>query len=554
MVSKIAVIALVGILAVPILLGYALNLEQVTEIDYKNTDDTVNVTPLLQSGTSYTYAMADIYKLNTEFHSQGQKILPLYERVSGSKSSFPLYKASYTNQSWQGAYQAVNFKYFYEQFDYDPATNHHHAIAQKVVNGVSQDLFAMPYIRSFYYENTTGYYQYQLYQNGGYNTVEGTAQIDRIMLWTYSGTTDVYVENYDPALYVDFSDGFRFKSGLSNIPSVPYTKSIVNLPDYSKSALLTIDLSSVTDSSYRFDIGGNLLTKTTTDGVVKWTVSDNNSSTDYEPFELYYEQGSSNNTYQIRYTVDVDAVVSVGSGMYSYPALIDFKYVGAWPKIIGEANYFHSYTVEQSYLQVGRPNFNALGLGGYAALSPKIRIDAAEFRAFENPIIDNKTYDPASFKSNPSTTINNPVIYGPSFEFGGNTYTVKNGNITMGSHQVPVKGLVLSSVPNPEGGYDNKIGNTVISNTAVPSAITFNGKWSASITTTTQEEYDVTKTEWKAGSFAWDGIDQNFLMVGLLASLGAFVALGIYARRSRASIWPLMLVCGGAALLFFVML
>jgi len=60
--------------------------------------------------------------------------------------------------------------------------------------------------------------------------------------------------------------------------------------------------------------------------------------------------------------------------------------------------------------------------------------------------------------------------------------------------------------------------------------------------------------KWIAGEFAWDGIDDNFLMVGLLTSLGVFIALGIYSRRSKASVWPLMLVAGGAAFLFLIMI
>lgn len=98
------------------------------------------------------------------------------------------------------------------------------------------------------------------------------------------------------------------------------------------------------------------------------------------------------------------------------------------------------------------------------------------------------------------------------------------------------------------------INNVVVSTTPEPSTITFNGKWSLSIITTSQEQYEYTKTEWIAGSFAWDGIDHNFLMVGMLTCLGVFIALGIYGRRSGAKVLPLMLVCGGAALLFFVML
>ena len=190
----------------------------------------------------------------------------------------------------------------------------------------------------------------------------------------------------------------------------------------------------------------------------------------------------------------------------------------------------------------------------YAAYSPTMRVDAAEYRAMEYQIINGRTYSPADFKTNPSTTIDNIQIYGSSLDFGGNTYTVSKGSITLGTHQIPVKGLVLSSVPNSSGGYDNKIGDTVISTTAAPSAITFNGKWSASISTIGQEQYEYTKTEWIAGGFAWNGMDQSFLMVGLITSLGVFIALGIYARRSRASVWPLMLVCGGAAALFFIML
>ena len=68
------------------------------------------------------------------------------------------------------------------------------------------------------------------------------------------------------------------------------------------------------------------------------------------------------------------------------------------------------------------------------------------------------------------------------------------------------------------------------------------------------EEITLTKTQWNAGQFAWDGMDSNFLMVGLLTSLGVFIALGIYSRRSKSSVWPLMLVAGGAAFLFLIMM
>ena len=312
--------------------------------------------------------------------------------------------------------------------------------------------------------------------------------------------------------------------------------------------MFTVDLSSVTDASYELYLG-KTLTKTTTDGVVKWTVS----GSGFDPFDLYYDQTSTNNTYQILFSADPNGW-SVGSGIRAYDMHTEFRYVGAWPSLIGEANYYQLYEVDTVTTQVGDLNLSEFSIRADHELTPIIRVDDAEYRAFEYPIILDATYDPASFKLNPSTTINNPTIYGHSIEFGGNTYVVKNGNITIGTHQVAVKGLVLSSIPDGNGEYNNKIGDTVISTTAAPSAITFNGKWSASISTIGQEQYEYTKTEWIAGGFAWNGMDQSFLMVGLITSLGVFIALGIYARRSRASVWPLMLVCGGAAALFFIML
>ena len=134
------------------------------------------------------------------------------------------------------------------------------------------------------------------------------------------------------------------------------------------------------------------------------------------------------------------------------------------------------------------------------------------------------------------------------------TYTVKNGNITLGAHSISVDGLIFSSVPNEYGTYDNKIGNTIVSTTATPSSIQFMGKWSASVSTASMSANTYTKTEWTPGEFGWDGLDQNFLMVGLLTSLGVFIALGIYIRRTKAALWPLLIVCGGAAMLFFCML
>lgn len=577
MVSKAAVIAIVAILAVPILLGYALNVEQVTETDYKTTGDPMNVTQLLQTGTNYTYASADVYQLNTNFSItpvSNSKVMPMYQGLTTAKTSLPVQEYGYGIDGGQmpgqlppGTVPGRNllsiWNYLYFQSNITAADNTNYVNLSLVENGSA--VAAVTRLHTMYWDATTSTIKYTHFDGGiltsGELTVSNPGQTEYVFSGpgTYTATGYLLRSNVNPSsipshYYVDFAAGFKFISSEDTGGfSTPYYKYSAVLPQHSRSATFTIDLSSITDNDYVFDVLGYRLTKSTDAGIVKWTVT-SSTSDPIDPFDLYYDQSSSSNTYQVKTTIDETSAVSIGSGMIKYTAQVDFRYVGSWPQFIGEANYYQSYSLQKEYIKVGSPELPSLSFGGYSVYSPLIRIDAAEFKAFEYPVVENKTYEPASFKTNPATTINNIQLYGPSFTFGGNTYSVSKGNITMGTHNIPVNGLVLSSVPNPNGGYDNKIGNTVISTTAAPSAITFNGKWSASISTTAQEEYQVTKTEWKAGDFAWDGIDQNFIMAGLLASLGAFIGVGIYARRTKSSVWPLLIVCGGAALLFFVML
>lgn len=555
MVSKVAVIAIVGIVAIPILLGYALNLNEVTETDYKITGDSVNVTPLLQNDVMYTYANADIYQLNTKFYiGSNTKVIPLYNNLTTTKSSYPLAETTYDDHTFAAYDQSLDYDLFYEQFDYDFTTSQLQAQIYGMSGGTEQLLHTVAYIHSIRYDKSDGSYKYEYYSSGSTNTNTGTAQLTRMVLTTISGIADVYLAYSSTSSYVDFSAGFTFRYAPSTgLPGENYHSSTISTPTYTKSALITIDLSSITEDNFAFMVGYCYVEKTTTDGIVKWMVKPRASVTQQviEPAELYYDQTSTNNTYQLKYWTE-DQPIPGAPASQAYTRHLEFRYVGGWPSLIGEANY---YNVTDVQYKVSSPLFSGIPIGGgYAAYSPTMRVDAAEYRAMEYQIINGRTYSPADFKTNPSTTIDNIQIYGSSLDFGGNTYTVSKGNITLGTHQIPVKGLVLSSVPNGNGEYDNKIGDTVISTTAAPSAITFNGKWSASISTISQEQYEYTKTEWIAGGFAWNGMDQSFLMVGLITSLGMFIALGIYARRSRASVWPLMLVCGGAAALFFIML
>ncbi len=559
-VSKIAVMALVGILAIPILLGYGLNLSETTETAYSENKDNVNVTQLLQTGTSYNYSHADASKLNTKFelhqpfssqYSASNPTVPIYDRITLTKSSLFMNQYTHTGQPVIAG-DLSNYHYVY-----------------LVVSGFTQDNYVWVTITtpggndnitrlmalSYNYETHTLDYMYQNEFNG--RSVHESVTANSISLtyhiegnFTGSCQEHWYYKPTDTTTsygWVDFSSGFHFEGSTNNF--------WVGLPDYTKSLLMTINLDSITDSNYTIpmSIAGNSfrLQKTTTDGTINWEFIQDYPS---NRFTLYYEQNRNDNTYQIFFDINTKNPDTGGESMK-----IEFRYVGSWPKLIGESNTYWTKSIIYPYPSPTTYNFNNVTFGDsgyqYTILrTPTIRIDDAYFRAFEYPIINDSTYAPADFRDNPSTTIKDIRLYGQSITFGGNTYPVDiDGNITLGIHKIPVNKLVLNSVPVAVG-YENRISDTVISVTAEPSTITFNGKWSASINTVSQTATTYTKTEWVAGEFAWDGMDTNFLIVGLITCLGVFVALGIYVRKSGKGMIPLLIVCGCCAGLFFCMI
>lgn len=531
MVSKIVVAALVLIVACPILLGYAMNLTEINETGYKPEGESVNVTPLLKTSTYYNYASADPFQMNSETRFASSKALPVYEKVSGTKTSLPLTKWD-LNWSSPGTQALSDLSIFSVHPFYDHIS---YSINFVVYNSSSQPLVSVVNFDTLYYSASEKTIYYTYYNSGSIISSYFVNSDMNFIVFSYTGAFVTTPTNYcfqnkvGNSSYVDISSGFHFVDNnySDNVPNNIW------LPSETRKAILTVDLDSITAPNYTFGVQSTIFVKTTTAGVVSWKATSNFS----DDIDLYYDPYG-DNVYQI-------CLERNESNDH-----VDIRYVGSWPTIIGEANYYQSYGYDYSGGFFQNISIHSLS----TSTSPKMRMDLAEFKAFEQPIIEDKSYEPASFKTNPLTTITDPQIIGESLTFGGISYTISNGNINLNGHNIPVKGLVLSSVPNENGGYDNKIGNTIVSTTANPSTIYFDGRWSVSITTQSQESYTITKTEWTPGQFGWDGLDQNFLMVGLLTSIGVFIALGLYVRRTRSSLWPLLVVCGGAVMLFFIML
>lgn len=567
MVNKVAVIAIVAILAVPILIGFGMNLEPTTKTEYIQDKDPVIVTDLLKNSTDYSFTHADIYKLNSDMSNRYggtvSPITPTFNSITNNKSSYNVQYLSINNLG-NNAYAPFNLMDI--QIRYDVSTINVSVYFTYKDNGQTLTTSTYQHVTHIYFDRNMDNLLV-LTLKPYPDTTPTIVEINNINLiqgyYTITGGTAVfemyrYQADGSTTTYADISKGYYFKTY-----DVEDTFSI-NLPERTSSALMTIDLDSITNNNFNMSMGipgtgGNFsIRKNTSGGVVSWEITKGS-----QHIPLYYDPSRSDNTYQIKFDFRFVKTYTpiAGPDQKQYDLNVEFRYVGGWPTAIGEANYYQKYNLNISLTRnVSDPEeyMNRINLSYpsiYVGRTPTVRMDDAFFAGFEYPVIRDNQYDPTAFKSNPSTVIKNITQYGDSIIFAGETYTVgSDGNITLGTRSVSLNGIVFDSVP-VAGGYDNRINGYVISTTAQPSTINFKGAWVANISTDSQSINTYQTTVWHAGEFAWGGMDQNFLIVGLITSLAVFVGLGIYARKSNSKgVIPLMIVCGCAATLFFIML
>jgi len=148
--------------------------------------------------------------------------------------------------------------------------------------------------------------------------------------------------------------------------------------------------------------------------------------------------------------------------------------------------------------------------------------------------------------------LNSIGAYGDYINFGGALMTVENGSVTINGQTYRLLHAHLSAWADEGGHYSLRINGDEVATTSEPPTIFWGGEWSVTATAYKIEKVHEYVTVWHAGEFGLD--KKGFAVAGLLACAAMFVALGMTGQRSGGKAGVLLLICGGAAIVFLLII
>ncbi len=251
--------------------------------------------------------------------------------------------------------------------------------------------------------------------------------------------------------------------------------------------------------------------------------------------------------------------VSVVLGEYSdiYMTMSGDAYIvsglASWPAMGTAPSTLHTVTLEHDML-LDDFRFVEIAVPGDHYEDVRLRVDSAQIVAGTFPLTEDYTLDMNTLfpARSYSIDIHSIGVYGDSLTLAGVSLPVTNGTVTVNDRTIALRGADISCIDRDgDGIYVTSIGTEEVGTTTGPGSIYLEGEWSLTATAYMLEEVTSTQLRWQPGEFGFD--ETGFVIIGLIACLGAFVGLGMYGRRSGAKVGILMLICGGAAMVLLMM-
>jgi hypothetical protein len=225
--------------------------------------------------------------------------------------------------------------------------------------------------------------------------------------------------------------------------------------------------------------------------------------------------------------------------------------IKGWPSTGADPVTLNSVTVPAT---IG--NFSQITLSG-TTTTVQIRVDSTEMVAGSYP--STKDYTLALSDVYPDTAVslklNSIGVYGDTLIVSAGSdsvsYAVDNGKILIGETSVSLKGAMIAAIPT-DGTWQVSInGYTVASFSSEPS-IAFGGEWSLTVMAYKLETTTQTRMAWQPGEFAFD--EKGFAAAGILVAGALLVILGMTGQRSSTKMGLLMLILGGAAMIYLTII
>ena len=540
MVNKIAVIAIVLIVAAPILIGYGMAFEEVNKSSWDPDGSPTLITDALLNDTSYNYTTLDTYSENSSvyipgYFNTGLGITPKYEstsvyqtilatqgiynevrtRTATANTTYDIYDTSQSAYIWELTSATFNITTTVDvTFTYADATTSTitgvtdlYSAGSTFIGYVGGSSFSVSDVASFSVSSNTTFIANQrvtITGNGGSGLYQGNTPnvaygwtFSEDALWGVPGNATSFA-----ALTIDFSD-------LEG--TYQYTVTPTDGSDPQTVTIVRHNTTSPSDPSYMTVNGEHIYLNMEDDGTI---------SEDMNVYQILFNMTS----FTVNY---IGKMPTIGTQAYAYSSVVVPYDVG----------------VNSEIESISLPD------------GPVYRMDISTIRSNTYPIIHDKVYQFGTFSGYPSSSVvlSKPEIVGDSLTIAGETFTTSGNYLTISGKKVLIDKLEIRSYLE-DGVYHNTIGKYALPDTNIPLTITFNGIWYLGVNETPLKYNTWVSTEWQPGVFAWNGVDSSFALMGLITCVGVFIGLGMYGRRSGAKVGTLMLICGGAALIFLALI
>ena len=525
--GKIAAIAITLIVAVPILMGYALSFEEETYESYESTQ-TDNVTDLINNynepiyskytGSSNNQALWASVRWNGTSVYQPSLVSPKYLSVGDKPTPLPIMAAE--SKTITVTYNEGFFNIPDTQFTWNADGN--------ISFQLTKDDGTTNLVHPLSGADVVRYGSVFMFGNAEYDNVK-TVDAKSLALSTNSITINTIT---DGTQYGDPAYGWSpvpYVSGWMAVEDVywmnGYTnKSIRMMASFSNNEGVSL---TPVSSNGTVQTPEYYISYTAADGLVIETDDDSWKLGDY-----------------------TKAVIDIGTDS------IRISGAFAWPTLGSDPQTYNSITLPYD---APIDNITKILIDGTSTVD--LRVDSAQVLTGYFPAIRNSNFSVGGYYPEQTVIVSFSAVaaYGDEFGWGGQIWQVENGALVSTDPEINglrVKDLVLMEeyvdADNPY--YNFYINNKLISNFQQGSLIWFGGDWSLVVKVSQMENVESTRLVWQSGEWAWDGVGTDFALIGLLTCGAVFVGLGMYGRRSGAKVGVLMLITGCAAFIFLAMI